>query len=428
MILRAAWILTMIGPPLPQAAIRIHNGLIQEVAPWRDLPPKPGEPVLDLPQALLLPGLINAHCHLDYTHMAGLLPPQRRFTDWIKLITATKAEWTLDEFRNSWLTGATMLLRNGTTTVADVEAVPELLPDCWSRTPLRIVSFLEMTGIRARRDPHQVLDETLAILQRLPQGRSRAGLSPHAPYSTRPALLTLVASIARKKRLHLTTHVAESEEEFQMFRHARGPMYEWLLRNERDMSDCGSLTPIQHLYHAGLLGPNLLAVHANYLGPGDAALLAQHHVTVVHCPRSHRYFGHQPFPWRRLLRAGVNLCVGTDSLATVLKQGRQPLELSLFEELHELRQRQPWLSPPQLLRMVTLHPARALGLQGKAGQLTRGAWADLIALPAEGIRTARDVWHAAVEHRGPVLATFIAGQPVWSHPTCPLPQPPSQPA
>jgi|DewCreStandDraft_5_1066085.scaffolds.fasta_scaffold00543_30 cytosine/adenosine deaminase-related metal-dependent hydrolase len=413
MIVRAAWILTMAGPPLADGAIRIRDGCIEQVAPWKAMRRSARETVIDLGQALVLPGLLNAHCHLDYTDMAGMLPPQRQFTDWIKLITSAKAEWSLDDFRRSWLHGAAMLLRSGTTTVADVEAIPDLLPDCWARTPLRIFSFLEMTGIRARKEPRQVLAEAEAVLHRLPQGRCRAGLSPHAPYSTRPALLTLVANRARSHGLRVTIHVAESEEEYQMFRHARGPMFDWLLRNERDMSDCGGITPVQHLHRTGLLGPHLLAVHANYLGPGDASLLARHSVTVVHCPRSHRYFGHRPFPWRRLLRAGVNLCLGTDSLATVLKQGRHPPELSLFEELHEVRTRQPWLGPQRLLRMVTVNPARALGLEGQAGQIIPGAWADLTALPAAGVRFARDAWHAAAEHRGPVLAAFIAGIQVW---------------
>lgn len=416
MIVRAAWILTMAGPPLAEGAIRIRDGRIQHVGPWKAMRRRGGESVLDLGRALVLPGLLNAHCHLDYTDMAGLLPPQRRFTDWIKLITCAKAEWSLDDFRRSWLHGAAMLLRHGTTTVADVEAVPDLLPECWTRTPLRVFSFLEMTGIRARREPREVLAEAEAVLRRLPRGRCRAGLAPHAPYSTRPTLLTLVAERVRTRALRVTIHVAESEEEYQMFRHARGPMFDWLLRNERDMTDCGGVTPVQHLHRTGLLGPHLLAVHANYLGPGDGALLARHNVTVVHCPRSHRYFNHRPFPWRRLLRAGVNICLGTDSLATVPRQGRHAPELSLFEELHEARTRQPWLGPRRLLRMVTVNPARALGLEGQAGQIIPGAWADLIALPADGVHTPQDAWHAATEHRGPVLATFIAGIQVWSAP------------
>ncbi|MCS7090673.1 MAG: amidohydrolase family protein [Verrucomicrobiota bacterium] len=403
----------MTGPPVPDAVVRIHRGRIHSVGRWRECRPPRAEPGHDFGSSVLLPGLINAHCHLDYTDMAGRIPPRRSFTDWIKLITMAKAEWDLEEYRRSWLHGATMLLRTGTTTVADVEAVPELLPSCWEETPLRVISFIEMTGIRARRDPADVLAGAAAVLNRLQHPRCRAAFSPHAPYSTRPALLQQAATLARQRGLLLMTHVAESEEEYAMFRRAAGPMYEWLQRNERDMSDCGGVTPVQHLHRAGYLGPNLLAVHVNYLGWGDARLLARHRVTVVHCPRSHRYFGHAPFPWRRLMHAGVRVCVGTDSLATVLKDGQRPLELNLWDELRELRRREPWISPMRLLQMVTVEPARALGLQGPLGELRAGACADLIVVPLGTVpKTARQVWHAVLEHDGPVTASFIEGRPV----------------
>jgi len=111
------------------------------------------EKVLDLGEVILLPGLVNAHCHLDYTGMAGEFLPPKSFTDWIKLITAAKGGWTYSDFAQSWLNGAQMLLRNGTTTVADFENVPELLPEVWNATPLRVFSFLEMTGVKAAATP-----------------------------------------------------------------------------------------------------------------------------------------------------------------------------------------------------------------------------------------------------------------------------------
>lgn len=411
-ILRAAWVLPVVRPPIRDGAVWIQGDRIRAVGPARDLRPDPSVPVRDLGDVLILPGWVNAHCHLDYTDMAGRIPPRRSFTDWIKLITLAKAGWSLEDFRRSWLNGAAMLLRTGTTTVADVEAVPELLPDCWNRTPLRVFSFLEMTGIRARREPAQILAEALDRIEQWQHPRCRAGLSPHAPYSTRAELLRQSAEAARQRGLLLTTHVAESGEEFAMFVHASGPMYDWLRRNDRDMQDCGGVTPVQHLHRAGYLGPNLLAVHANYLGRGDAALLARHKVTVVHCPRSHRYFQHQPFPWRRLIEAGVRICVGTDSLATV-PTGRNPPELSLFDEIHELRRTQPWLGPVRLLRMVTLHPAHALGLKGRAGELSPGAFADLMVIRTEKLRSARAAYEAIISHRGPVEAVYIGGEPVW---------------
>src|SRR5439155_12184725 len=234
------------------------------------------------------------------------------------------------DYAQSWLNGAKMLVRTGTTTVADIEAVPELLPEVWQTTPLRVFSFLEMTGITSRRQPRAILRETVARVAALGASRCRAALSPHAPYSTVPELLRLSAATARRRRWRLATHVAESAQEFDMFARGRGEMFDWLRRSQRDMSDCGLGSPVEHLARCGALSRNLLAVHVNYLGAQDAALLAKAKVSVVHCPRSHAYFGHDPFPRRRLAKAGVNLCLGTDSLATVYKIRRQTVELNLF--------------------------------------------------------------------------------------------------
>ena len=136
--------------------------------------------------------------------------------DWIPLITAAKTEWSYSEYAHSWLHGAHMLLRTGTTTVADIEAMPDLLPDVWDAIPLRVISFLEMTGIRARRDPKSILREAVGKINSLNHARCSAALSPHAPYSTLPELLHLAAALARKKKWRLCTHIAESAEEFEM--------------------------------------------------------------------------------------------------------------------------------------------------------------------------------------------------------------------
>ena len=362
---------------------------------------------IDLGNVILLPGLINAHCHLDYTQMAGQFPPPKVFTDWLKLITTTKAGWTASEYAASWLAGAQMLLRTGTTTVGDIEAVPQLLPEMWLKTPLRVVSFLEMIGITARRTPQTILEETVDKGVRLRSRRCRVGLSPHAPYSTVPALLKLCAQAVAERNWVLCTHLAESSLEFDMFASGKGEMYEWLKRSGRDMTDCGLGSPAEHLERCGVLKPNLLAAHANYLGRKDARLLGSRGVSVVHCPRSHSYFRHAPFPLKRLLRAGVNVCLGTDSLASVYRSRKQVVELDMFEEMRTLAQREPSVSSRKILKMATWCGARGLGLQGKVGELTSGALADLIVVPLSNPRS--NPYEAVLNHRGEVAGSMIDG-------------------
>lgn len=411
-VLRARVVLPIRRPPIEDGAVVVVGNRIATIGRWRSIRARHSGSILDLGEMILMPGLVNAHCHLDYTSMAGLFPPPRSFCDWIKTITTEKALWSYSDYAESWLAGAGMLLRSGTTTVADIESEPELLPEVWSSTPLRVFSLLEMTGIRSRRDPEKILREAVEKIDSLPRYRCAAGLSPHAPYSTLPLLMRRSGMTVRRRKLRVATHVAESAVEFEMFMQARGEMFEWLQRSQRDMSDCGGLSPVQHLAKTGLLGPALLATHVNYLGAGDAQLLARKRVSVVHCPRSHDYFRHQPFPRRALAKAGVNICIGTDSLATVRKHPRANLELNMFHELRSFATRNTGVSAERIVQMATVNGARALGLQGKVGEVGKNAYADLIALPFAG--RIRESYNAVVQHTGPVSASMIDGE--WAIP------------
>jgi aminodeoxyfutalosine deaminase len=406
MILRARVVLPISRPPIEDGAVRISGNRIAQVGPWKDF--SPTDDAVDLGDVILMPGLINSHCHLDYTDMSGLIPPQKSFTDWIRLMLATKSGWNYSEFAQSWVRGAHMLAKTGTTTVADFEAVPELLPDAWSATPLRVISMFEMTGVKSHRNPRDILLDNVNHIARLPGGRCRPGLAPHAPYSTVPELLRLTADLARKKRWPLSIHVAESVQEFEMFTKGRGIMFDWLRRNDRDMSDCGERSPIKHLDRHGLLSENCLAVHVNYLAEGDAKLLAKRKTSVAHCPRSHAYFGHENFPLGALTKAKVNLCLGTDSLATVYKKPRQTVELNMFDELQAFAAKHPRVGMENILRMATINGARALGMAGQAGEISEKALADLIVVPFRG--KFKDAAEAAVHHRGDVLASMIDGE------------------
>src|SRR5215213_3296257 len=124
MLLRARTVLPFCAPPIDDGAVLIRGERIETVGRWKDLQNSAGDRVTDLGDSILLPGLINSHCHLDYTAMAGQLRPAKKFSDWIKGIVALKAAWSYTEFANSWVSGANMLLRSGTTTVVDTEAVP----------------------------------------------------------------------------------------------------------------------------------------------------------------------------------------------------------------------------------------------------------------------------------------------------------------
>jgi cytosine/adenosine deaminase-related metal-dependent hydrolase len=387
----------------------VSENRVAAVGAWRDLAARARPAAVDLGQVILLPGLINSHCHLDYTDMTGL-PPQKQFPDWIKGLLALKAAASYTDYAEAWLRGAGMLSRTGVTTVADVEAVPELLPEVWSSTPLRVFSFLELTGVKSHRQPAEILHEAAAKLKSLASARGSAGLSPHALYSTPPDLLRQTAALARRRKWRVTMHVAESLAESEMYTGRRGPMFDWLKR-QRDMSDCQHRTPLQQARRYGLLGENFLAVHANYLDDADIAALAESGSSVVHCPQSHAYFGHAPFPFQKLHDAGVNVCLGTDSLASVLMTRRAKPELNMFTEMRTFAAAHPDVSPETIVRMATQHGARALGWEKQVGGIFEHALADLITIPFHG--KTEESWSAAVHHTGPITASMIDGK--WVH-------------
>lgn len=403
-ILRSRVVLPVRRPAIADGAVVVSGKRIRAVGRWDSVHKEfPRAKVQDLGDVAILPGLINAHCHLEYTDLAGEFLPPRHFSDWLKLIVTAKGTRADDDFACAWQHGAQQLLFSGTTTVADIVALQSIQPQ---PAALRVFSFLEMTGVRSRQPPEQIVASAATKIKALRANDRRAGFSPHAPYSTTAALLTRTAQVARRQGWHITTHVAESPEEFEMFSAGRGKLFDWL-KGQRDCSDCGHNSPVQHLAQQGLLGTNFLAIHANCLAPGDAVLLAQSNSSVVHCPRSHTFFGHPKFPYKELTSAGVNICLGTDSLASIEGRGNKPPKLNMFSELRAFARKNPGTPAGTILRLATLNGAQALGLTGKTGELTKGAFADLIAIPCR--EKLADVPEAVLHHRGDVAASMIDG-------------------
>jgi aminodeoxyfutalosine deaminase len=266
-----------------------------------------------------------------------------------------------------------------------------------------------MTGVRSGKEPAQIVTETLAACPPPPDARKQLALSPHSLYATRPELLQLAAAAAADRGWLLTTHVAESREEFDMFAHRRGRLHDWLA-SQRELGDCDGATPVECLERLAVLSPRLLAVHVNCLGPGDAERLARAGTHVVHCPRSHAYFQHPPFPLAELTAAGVNLCLGTDSLASVRGTNRSALELNLFKEMQVFADNFPEVPPERIVQLSTINGARALGRSGELGEIAPGAAADLIALPWSGALP--EIFEAIVRNQQLVIASYVAGERV----------------
>jgi cytosine/adenosine deaminase-related metal-dependent hydrolase len=386
MILRAGTVVTMDGPPIDNGAVAVSGNRIVDVGRFDDVNARNTGEIVDLGEQALLPGLINAHCHLDYTCLRGKIPPQKFFADWIRAINAEKATLSPKDYLASINDGFADAKRFGTSTIANLTAFPELIPQI--QPPIRTCWFPELIDVRAPERANEIVDMAMESVKRARSAGAPWGLAPHAVFTASRELFRRCEQVAQRDNVLLTTHLAESREEIQMFHDASGPLYEFLKSIGRPMGDCGNSTPLQIFSEIRDSSTPLrcarndsgwLVAHLNEVGEDDFQLLekSSRKFHIVHCPRSHNYFGHSRFAFERLRALGFNICLGTDSLAS-------NESLSLFDELRAFQSNFPQVSPEEILRMVTVNPARALQQETALGKIRRGQHADLIAVPFSG--------------------------------------------
>jgi cytosine/adenosine deaminase-related metal-dependent hydrolase len=401
---RVRTLVTMAGAPIHDGAVLVAGSRIAAAGAYPEVKARAGTAMeVDLGERVLLPGLINAHCHLDYTMLRNAISSSGSFVKWIARLNAVKRGMGDDDYVKAITMGFVELRRWGTTTVCNMEAFPELLLQL-PPPPIRTWWFLELIDIRSRIPTEAFLAGALAFFEGRPGWLGGFGLNPHAPYTASPELYRLCAACAERYGLLLTTHVAESREEEAMFRHASGELHDFLRQLGRRMDDCGKASAFSNLAGNGLIGPGWLLAHANEMDEADVARIASHASPgdwhLVHCPRSRAYFNHRPFPWKALEAAGATISLGTDSLAS-------NDSLNLFEEMRTAQAAFPWLTSEALLRTVTVNPARALKQEGQLGKIAPGAFADMIALPYTG--AAGDVYDTIVTHTHPVEWMMLDG-------------------
>ena len=394
MILRARSVVPMKGDPIPNGAVAIEGKTIAGVGRFADVRGRYRGEVLDLGERVLLPGLINAHCHLDYTVLRGKIPPQPSFAEWIRAINAEKAQLADDDYIDSIQAGFNEARRFGTTTIANLTALPKLVGAI--KPPLRTWWFGELIDVRNPEEAQRIADEAAESLSQA----EHWGLAPHAPYTASPRLYGRCEEIAENHGSLLTTHLAESREEMEMFRDGSGAVFEFLRSIGRPMDDCGRETPVAQFLRMRQLHDRWIIAHLNELEPADYDLLRRApKFHIAHCPRSHSFFGHSAFPFERLRALGFNICLGTDSLAS-------NSDLDLFAEMRELLRKESSVSPREALQMATINAAAALGEPNRLGCIQSGACADLIALPfSDG-----DVFESVMGFRGAVGWMMMNGE------------------
>ncbi len=345
--------------------LEIRDGCIQRVleslTATKRAALKAGCEIQDLGQVLLAPGLVNAHAHLDLSHLGGEIEPPSGMLPWVREVIEKRMAASPQLALEAALRGQARMLATGTTLVGDVDAGDTLTLEQRRAGPRSVVLREALdAGSPERRS------EVLRRLDRaLPSHRLHVeGLSPHAPHTVSEELLAALSDMAKQRSAPVQVHWSESEEECLWCLTGQGPFSELL-------GPSSGRSGLERLRRAGLLGPRTSLVHGNHPARGEAQELGSSGASLVHCPGSHQYFGRGSFPLDDYREAGVGLALGTDSLAS---NG----DLDLRREMSLLRSSHPGLAPLEVWRAATVGGAQALGLAGRAGEFRTGAWADMV--------------------------------------------------
>ncbi|VTR99144.1 amidohydrolase : Amidohydrolase OS=Isosphaera pallida (strain ATCC 43644 / DSM 9630 / IS1B) GN=Isop_1172 PE=4 SV=1: Amidohydro_1 [Gemmata massiliana] len=381
----ARWVFSVSGPPLPNGTVTVRGEHIEAV-----LPHGARTPDEDVGNAAIIPGLVNPHTHLDLSGARGQIPPTDadHFTDWLRGVIGYRRTRTPEQTQSDTRTGLAECLRHGTTLIGDI-ASEGASWDALAGAPTRATVFREFIGLGSERAA-VAMTTAEAITKSLPQTPNcRVGFSPHAPYSVHHALLAKVTELARLHRLPVAVHLAESPGEIELLQRHSGPFRTFLQNLGIWHADALSKSPDAWITRRLRRAPDLY-IHANYLTPTPRI---PKNGSIVYCPRTHAAFGHAPHPFREFLARSVRVCLGTDSLAS------NP-DLDVLSEARFVRAGHPDFPGDQLLRMVTLSGAEALGWADETGTLGAGKSADLVVVPLPNADTRDPHELVLAEHAG----------------------------
>lgn len=403
----ARWVVPVVSPPIEDGTVITEGDRIVWVGERRHAPAEGRDE--ELGDAILTPGLVNAHTHLDLTVLGGLLEGLP-FFEWIR--TLTRAVATLDDadLLASASVGIAEGLQHGITTFADT-APNAAAFDAMRALGVRGICYREVFGPDPKdAEKHLALlaDHVAAMRQRATD-LVRVGVSPHAPYSVSDALYKAVAEFAQRERLPVAVHIAESEDESKLVAQGEGDFARFLQGRGIDTPVRG-VEPFDVIDRSGLVRPGTLLIHAVNIGNYAIDRIATQGCGVAHCPLSNGFFGHGIAPVLELLRAGAKVGLGSDSMAS--NKGMDMLEEAWGAALAQyLRFARPdAVTDRAAFRLATLGGAEALGLDQEIGSLEEGKQADLAVFAwPEGDR--EDVYDALVMRpHARSLRTIVAGR------------------
>lgn len=361
------WLINPSQPPLENVCLTIEDGILADIRPAvsGDGPVR---------QLILIPPLVNAHTHLEFSVLDQPLQPRTPFPDWIRSVIRWRRDTVVRGNASEVSAAQAAAIQRGRdeSRAHGVQLIGEIAtahPQPAAVANPRCLVFREAIGSGAERivQQLQMIDEFLELRQAIQSAGGQIGLSPHAPYSVHLELLQGLVSRAQRQSLPLAMHIAETHDERQLLEQGCGPLADFLksldLFDSRQFPGNREITEYLELLSEG---PRALVVHGNWLNAAEIQYIASRpSLSVVYCPRTHSWFGHPEYPLQQLLAAGVRVVAGTDSRAS------NP-DLSIWRELQHLLVHHTWCSPRQALDMVTCSAAAALGIPQASRPLEPG--------------------------------------------------------
>ncbi len=390
--LTARWIIPVESPAVCRGTITIDGDRVGAI----DLPGVRSADV-DLGDVAVLPGLVNAHTHLDLSGLRGKVRPGRDFTAWLRAVIEHRRSMSPNDVENAIRLGINESLDYGTTLLGDISGTGQSWP-LLAEAPLRAVVFHEFLGLPRTR-AEQALASAREWLQTHPATPTcRPGLSPHAPYSAHTLLFKGCTELSRATGAPLMTHLAETAEELELLEHRSGPFMPFL-QELRVWNEEGLAHSTDEVLRLCAGAARLLVAHGNLLGPKPPL---PHEAAVVHCPRTHAAFRRHLHPFRTLMKQ-CEVVLGTDSLAS------NPA-LDVLAEMRFLHRKYRRMNAGIVLMMGTLLGARALGWEEETGSLAAGKSADLVTVPIQPGNAFADPNKLVLESDEPVRDVLFRGR------------------
>lgn len=416
----ARWVIPVVAPPIANAAIAVDNDIIVSVGDFESLARQFSQAnVSDFGNAAIIPGLINAHSHLELTAMRGFLEDvEHDFFAWLKKLTLARLQrMTVDDLYVSAAWGACEAARAGVTSFADASDAASESMKALRDVGLRGIVYKESFG-PDRRLAQENLDKlTNAVneLRKLETPLVKCGVSPHAPYTVCGPQLELISRFASAERLPVMMHAAETKMETALLKSGEGPFAEGLKSRGIEWYASGVST-IQHLKRHGVLDTKPLLAHCINVDDQDIETISQTGSSIAHCPKSNAKLRHGVAPFAKFVRAGIAVGLGSDSMASnntcdLLEESRFALLLARAQDGESN------LNSSNVLEAATKNGARAVGLETQIGALEPGMQADFAVVSLGNIHQSPSfdpVDTLVLTSSGrDVLATVVAGKEVF---------------